>query len=258
MPVRKLVREIAQDLRANTADIGWDNRAISVILFSLVLVVAFYYWARPGNVDPQLLRWLGSLVGLSPGQAWYPLLPYAWWAGMSVLLRLLLPCLFVWWVMRDRLANYGFRLHISREHLAIYTVFLIGMLPIVYGVSLTDSFQRTYPFYRHAHLGWDHFAAYQLLYGIQFFCLEAFFRGFLIFALFKRFGYYALLIMVIPYCMIHLGKPPAEAYAAIIAGLALGYLALRSGSWFYGAVLHWAVAISMDLMAIAQKGGFLQ
>lgn len=255
--IKNRLQAVYGELRKHTGTPGWDSKAIAVILFSLVLVVAFFYWGRPGSLEPTVKHWLGSIVGLSPSMEFYPLLPYAWWAGMSVLLRLILPCLFIWWILRDRLGNYGFSFKINREHAAVYLLFLVGMLPIVYAVSLTDSFQRTYPFYRYAHLNWQHFAWYELFYGIQFFCLEAFFRGFMIFALFKRFGYYALLFMVIPYCMIHLGKPPAESFAAIAAGLALGYMALRSGSWVYGALLHWAVGISMDIMAIMQKGGFV-
>ena len=78
----------------------------------------------------------------------------------------------------------------------------------------------------------------------------------MLFALFKRFGYYSVMIMVIPYCMIHFGKPVAETFGAIIAGVALGYLALKSKSWFYGGLLHWSVGITMDIMAIMQRGGF--
>ena len=39
-------------------------------------------------------------------------------------------------------------------------------------------------------------------------------------------------------------------------GLALGYLALKSKSWVGGALLHWSVGITMDLLAIFHKGGF--
>ena len=77
--------------------------------------------------------------------------------------------------------------------------------------------------------------------------------GFLVFALFKRFGYYAVPIMTIPYCMIHFDKPAAEVFGAIVAGMALGYLALRSKSWLPGAVLHWAVGISMGVRATLSR-----
>ena len=104
--------------------------------------------------------------------------------------------------------------------------------------------------------GWDHFFAWQLCYRTQFFALEAFFRGFLLFALFKRFGYYSILIMVMPYCMIHFGKPILETLGAIVAGSVLGYLALKSKTWLHGALLHCSVGFLMDLFAIFQRGGF--
>ncbi len=130
------------------------------------------------------------------------------------------------------------------------------MVPVIVAVSFTVGFQNKYPLYKGAILGWDHFLFYQVAYGIQFMGVEAFFRGFLTFGLFERFGYYALLVMVIPYSMVHFGKPPLEVFAAIPAGLLLGYLALKTRSWLFGALLHWTVGITMDLAAIIQKGGF--
>lgn len=254
--VKNILSEIRADWQTNNNALPLQGREAAVILFSLILVVAFYYWGRPGFVDRPLASWLTQSMGLGAQSEYLGLMPYAWWAGMSVILRMLLPALFIWWVLRSRLRDHGWRIRSENPHFALYGLFMLGMLPIVYGVSLTDSFQHTYPFYKGAHLGLDHFLLFQLCYGLQFFALEAFFRGFMTFALYRHFGYWCLLIMVIPYCMIHLGKPPAEAFAAIAAGVALGYLALKSGTWVYGAILHWCVAITMDLMAIWQKGGF--
>jgi membrane protease YdiL (CAAX protease family) len=62
--------------------------------------------------------------------------------------------------------------------------------------------------------------------------------------------------MVIPYAMIHFGKPVPEAFAAIVAGSLLGYFALRSRSFLWGAALHWSVAITMDIFAIGHEIGF--
>jgi membrane protease YdiL (CAAX protease family) len=119
-------------------------------------------------------------------------------------------------------------------------------------VSTMESFQQKYPFYDHATDSLVHFVAYEVAYGIQFFSLEAFFRGFLVFALFKKFGYYAVVIMTVPYCMIHFGKPPAETLGAIVAGLILGYLAVQSRSWIPGAFLHWGVGLTMDVLVVFQ------
>ena len=62
--------------------------------------------------------------------------------------------------------------------------------------------------------------------------------------------------MVIPYVMIHFGKPYPETFAAIVAGVLLGWMALRSRSFLWGAALHWAVAITMDTLVIGREIGF--
>jgi membrane protease YdiL (CAAX protease family) len=56
--------------------------------------------------------------------------------------------------------------------------------------------------------------------------------------------------------MIHFGKPMPETIAAIIAGIFLGKMALRSGSILPGILLHYTVAISMDLLSLWQQGYF--
>ena len=71
-------------------------------------------------------------------------------------------------------------------------------------------------------------------------CGEFFFRGFLILPLFAKFRRYALLIAVMPYSMIHIGKPLIELFGSIVFGLGLSYLAVRSGSILYGTVTNQA------------------
>jgi membrane protease YdiL (CAAX protease family) len=67
-------------------------------------------------------------------------------------------------------------------------------------------------------------------------------------------GAYAIFVMVVPYCMIHFGKPFLECFAAIIAGVVLGTLSLRTRSIWCGAMIHMSVAITMDVAALAQTG----
>jgi membrane protease YdiL (CAAX protease family) len=70
----------------------------------------------------------------------------------------------------------------------------------------------------------------------------------------KRFGFYSIIIMTIPYCMIHFGKPMPETIAAIFAGLILGTFSMKSNSIWLGIAIHYSVAITMDLSALWQKG----
>jgi membrane protease YdiL (CAAX protease family) len=55
--------------------------------------------------------------------------------------------------------------------------------------------------------------------------------------------------------MIHYGKPSLEAAGAIVAGIALGSLAMRTKSIYSGFLVHVTVALSMDLLALSHRGG---
>ena len=72
----------------------------------------------------------------------------------------------------------------------------------------------------------------------------------------KRFGFYSIWIMMIPYMMIHFQKPMPETIGAIFAGIILGTLSLKSRSIWLGVAIHYSVAITMDLAALWQKGYF--
>jgi membrane protease YdiL (CAAX protease family) len=60
--------------------------------------------------------------------------------------------------------------------------------------------------------------------------------------------------MTVPYTMIHFQKPMAETFAAIFAGLFLGWLSFKNGNIWMGLVLHCTVAFSMDILALYHKG----
>lgn len=233
-----------------------DRSAIVVLVTSLLLVIVFTLWAKPGflkrHLDP-----VGSWVGLPPDDAYHAMLPYVYWAVTSVVLRVLVPLAIVVWVLHRRPGDFGYRLRGVTRHAWLYLVMFLAMIPLVTAASFTPAFQAKYPLFFPA-AGWTQFLLYQLAYGLQFVGVEAFFRGYMTFGLYPRFGYQAVFIMVIPYTMVHFGKPPLEVFMAIPAGLLLGYLALKTRSWVFGALLHWSVAITMDLLAIIHRGGLGQ
>ena len=90
-------------------------------------------------------------------------------------------------------------------------------------------------------------------YAVQFVAVETFFRGFLLFSLSQVLGAYSIFIAVVPYCLIHWGKPMPETLGAIVAGSVLGVLALRGRSVGPGVAVHVAVALSMDMLALLGK-----
>jgi membrane protease YdiL (CAAX protease family) len=65
-----------------------------------------------------------------------------------------------------------------------------------------------------------------------------------------RLGWAAIFAMVLPYNMLHYGKPMPEALAAIVGGIVLGTLSVKTRSIWLGVALHISVAITMDLSAL--------
>ena len=174
----------------------------------------------------------------------------AYWSICTFFGYMLVPMLWVKVVMKRSLRETGLSGHGFLKHSWIYLLLYLVVLPAVYVVSGTESFQSTYPFYEHAGRSAYDFIAWELLYALQFMSLEFFFRGFLVHGLKRRFGFYSIFVSVIPYCMIHFGKPAPEAFGSILAGLTLGAFSLFTGSIWLGVVIHISVAVSMDIFAI--------
>lgn len=224
---------------------------------SIVLLVTFQYFGKPES-------YRGSSLGtrLQPlADAWFgshaDIAPYVHWGLASIVLRVLVPFAIIAFAFREPLRDYGWKWRGLGAHLPLYAGLFLLMLPLLVWASTQASFQQKYPFYRAAADGGAAFWGYELLYGAQFMGVEFFFRGFLTFALFRKFGYNALLIMAIPYVMVHFNKPLPETFGALGAALGLGALALRAGSCVPGIFLHWAVGMTMDVLAIGKSlGGF--
>jgi membrane protease YdiL (CAAX protease family) len=185
-----------------------------------------------------------------PGDTYYSLKEYAWWAGWRVGGYLLLPMLVILCMPGERLRDYYISLRGVVGKLWIYGVMFAGVLPLVIGASRYETFYETYPFYRRANLSAFDFWAWEAMYAAQFLALEFFFRAFLLQGLRRSLGANAIAVMVIPYCMIHYGKPMAETFGAILAGLILGTLAMRTRSIWGGVLIHVGVALTMDLLAL--------
>lgn len=195
-------------------------------------------------------------ASLPPDQA--NLLGLIYWSCFCGFAYVVIPSLITRFVFREGISQYGLKIKGIGANLWIYLTLYLLVLPFVVIASFGKPFQLTYPFYPPSPGGWVLFLIFEFFYLIQFMYLEFFFRGYVIFNLERAFGYYSVFIMAIPYCMIHYHKPMPEALAAIAAGVILGTLALRTRSIWYGVLIHMSVAISMDVLALLQKGLLLK
>jgi len=182
----------------------------------------------------------------------------AYWISIVVMFYLFIPIIIIKFIFKEKLRDYGLQLGNLKKDYTIYLIMLIIMLPLVYLMSKTHSFQLRYPFYnmKAGEKLFPNFWLWEGMYFVQFIGVEFFFRGFMLHGTKRQLGFYSIIFMVVPYCMIHFGKPMTEAIAAIIAGIALGILSLKSKSIVPGILIHFSVAIAMDFAALYQKGYF--
>lgn len=233
-----------------------------VLVSAALLLTLLQFHGTAADLAP-ILAWLergSSGVARAAGALyhgpWFELASYAFWALACFAGYLVVPALLLRWLRPgEPLSAFGLDWAGLRGHERTYVLLFLATLPLVLVASTRPSFQETYPFYRHAGRSAIDFLVWQALYALQFLALEFFFRGFLLHTLKRDIGAYSIAVAVVPYCMIHFQKPLPEALGAIVAGLVLGTLSLRTGSVLGGAAIHVAVALTMDVLALAQKAG---
>ena len=170
-----------------------DRRTVVVLLTAVVLLIVFEYWGLAGSFRASIVARAGRrLAGGGVPAVLRPACPYQYWGVASLVIRVLIPFGVVAWVLREPLREWGWRIKPRWRDVRPYVLFLAAMIPIVVVMSLMASFQAKYPFYEGAVAGGWHFWGFQLFYGLQFLGVEAFFRGFLLFGLERRFGWYAI------------------------------------------------------------------
>jgi membrane protease YdiL (CAAX protease family) len=239
------------------AGLGYDWRPLVVLSTGAVFLILMEYLGMPGAfirlsemLEERDIGWLTDLRFSTYGE----LCQHAWWALWRVLGFFLLPVAVVK-LSGQRLRDQGLSLSGFTEHLWIYALFFGIVLGCVVVVSYTEDFATYYPFYARSSRSWVDFVAWELLYAAQFFSLEFFFRGWWLKGMKAVMGSHAIYAMVVPYVMIHFGKPWAETFAAIVAGVVLGTLAMKTRSIWSGFLIHVSVAVSMDVAALLQTTG---
>jgi membrane protease YdiL (CAAX protease family) len=229
---------------------------VALSLGALVLIFQEYY-GRLDTYTNAIRPWLERREAAHPG-GWVDLGMYdelylrAWWAFTRVGGYLFPLAVWPLFFRRDSLLDFGLRPRGFREHAWIYAMCVFFMVPILLAVSRQNDFLSYYPLYKQAGRSWLDYLIWEALYIAQFITLEIFFRGWWIRAT-RVFGVGAIWSMVVPYCMIHFGKPFLEANGAIVAGIALGSLSMRTKSIYQGFFVHITVAGLMDWLALSHR-----
>jgi membrane protease YdiL (CAAX protease family) len=256
---RELDIEAQRHRGATLASGGYDLRpAVMFVMAAIVLTVQEYYGGR-ATYDDVVRPWLSNMelvrghtrINLARYDELYG---YAWWAFTRFAGYVLFPFPAYKFIFRnDKLLDMGLRIRGFVDHAWIYGVCLLFVLPAIWLVSRQPDFGTYYPFYKNASRSYFDLLLWEGMYFVQFLGLELFFRGLWLGACRRSLGSGAIFSMAVPYCMIHFGKPYLEANGAIVAGIVLGSLSMKTKSIYAGFLVHITVALLMDLLALQHR-----
>jgi len=168
---------------------------------------------------------------------------------------LVLPAALAKFALKVKLSDLGLRIGDKKAGLVIVAAVLPLTALLLLPASHQPDFRAEYPLFGGAGQTLALFVTYELLYGVYYIGWEFFFRGFMLFGLRDAVGAAnAILIQTIPSTLLHIGKPDGEIFAAILAGIAFGIIALRTKSILYVFVIHWLIGVTLDFLIVSTSG----
>jgi membrane protease YdiL (CAAX protease family) len=219
-----------------------DRKVIIIFLSVAVLQTISWYFTSRNFFRINLF----PLLQNNPNVYLYE---YLYWFVGDFFTFFILSSLIIKFILKESLKNYGLQVGDFKVGLALSIIFFLIMLPLVWFFSATPDFTLAYPHLSSTRSNWTEFFIYESGIFLYLISWEFIWRGFMLFGLEKTFGYYAVLIQMIPFVILHNGKPAPETFGAIAGGIALGILAFRTRSIYYCVITHMGVMFSIDLIS---------
>lgn len=179
-------------------------------------------------------------------EAWHGILGWGWWFGMQGVTGFVLPVLALVLLFGRRPSEIGLGRGDWRLALIVAGVYLPLVAAGTWVLSDGAAFQRVYPHYQPAAHDWGLFLIYELLFLFYWIGWEYLWRGFVLFGTAHTFGLYAIFVQMVPFALLHMEKPPAEAFLSILGGVALGALVWRCRSFWIAVPIHAAQMLILD------------
>ena len=170
------------------------------------------------------------------------------WPLLELLLHLAVPLLIVVAIFRESPTQYGVGIGDWRRGLALTAAACVAVTVLMLVVARTNDFRSFYgsPVQTRVPL--------VIRLGLVILIWEFFFRGFLLFALYRACGPLALFLQAVPFTLAHLGKPQLETLGCIFGGTILGYIAWQTRSILYPFLIHWFLAWLTVRLAAGANG----
>jgi len=155
----------------------------------------------------------------------------------DLLFYAVLPILTVVLILRKNPLDFGLKWGAFKVWGFYIAIVCFIAAPILLITSHIPSFQKYYIM--------EHFniVNYVLVTCASLFAQEFFYRGFLLFGLKDKFKEGSILIQMIPFFLVHLGKPVLETISTIFTGVLFGYIVYRGRSFWPSFFIHMFINI---------------
>ncbi len=144
---------------------------------------------------------------------------------------MVLPVLVILFLLKDNPLHYGFGLGDYMVWLKYVVVTIIVSVPLL---LVASRFSQVYKYYGK---GLDYYEFITLTVPTLL-AWEYLLRGFLLFGLKERFDKASIIIQMVPFVLLHFGKPEIETLSCIITGLWFGWIAYRGKSFWPAFIIH--------------------
>ena len=220
-----------------------DKKIVTIFVsIALLQAVSFHFASTKFFYD-------AGLSGYVPA-SYSELYANLYWFGADIILLFIIPALIILFYFREKIQNYGLVSGSVKTGLKLSLPVILLMALLIWFVSASEEFTQSYPSLKTAADFSLQFLIYEIALLIYLIAWEFIWRGYMLFGLEEKFGYYAVFIQMIPFVIMHAGKPFIEMLGAIPGGIFLGVLALRTRSIFYGVIIHFFVMLFIDAISI--------
>ncbi len=181
------------------------------------------------------------------------------WAGLFFSIEALVfmgfaPALLLIFRFKEPLTSFGFQLPTNKKEAAVLIFLtLVVLMPVIIFFSGQEVFQDYYAFKKGTPVGVLVLIVLPSL--IYYFAEEFLFRGFLFWGLWHKIKYHSFWLTSLIFSLLHASKPVPEIFFAFFASLIFCYLSFRTKSFAPAAIVHFLIAITLNLLIVFIVGG---
>jgi membrane protease YdiL (CAAX protease family) len=156
----------------------------------------------------------------------------------SVIYFAMLPVLTIVLLLRKNPLDFGLRPGNVRVWSFYVVVTFIIALPVLYLASRSSALSH---YYTEPQFNVPRYSLQTIVY---LFAWEFIFRGFMLFGLKGKLKELSILVQMVPFVLLHIGKTEIETISTILTGLYFGYVAYRGNSFWPAFIIHVFINIS--------------